>query len=53
VSFTLEGKTILAGGSTTYEGGGCADVGNAVRVTTTGTTQADGSVLAQRIAIVR
>jgi len=50
VQFTLEAKTIKISAATTYERGACATLGNAIRVTATGTTQADGSVAATRVA---
>jgi hypothetical protein len=50
VTFVLEGKTIRISAATTYERGSCAELRNAIRVTATGATQADGSIAATRVA---
>lgn len=52
VSFVLEGKTIKISAATTYERGECAGLRNAIRVTATGTPQADGTVVATRVAFI-
>ncbi len=46
VSFTLEGKKIVASTATKYSGGTCADVKNGARLTIGGTAQTGGTVLA-------
>jgi len=50
ISFTLKGLTVRSSASTAFSGVTCATLKNGTGVTATGTTQADGSVLATSIA---
>jgi hypothetical protein len=52
VTFTLERKTIRTGATTSFGDAKCADAKNDVKVTVTGTSQADGSVLATKVSLV-
>ncbi len=49
VTFKVEAKTIKTDAATVYAEKSCADLKNGVRVGVTGTTQADGSVLAKQV----
>ncbi len=52
VSLKLEGKVIKTSSATVYDGGACGDVKNGARFTISGTTQADASVLATKVAVL-